>query len=149
MLAQRAPKGGEPQALGRSRGGFSTKIHIAVDALGNPVDFILTEGQAADNPQAETLIEGKSPRNVIADKAYDANDTIQAIENQGAVPVIPPKANRKNRRACDFALYKERHLVECFIGKIKHFRRMFSRFDKLQNRFLSFLQFVSTIIWLR
>ena len=95
------------------------------------------------------MIEGKSPDHVIAGKAYDADETIKAIEDQGAAPVIPPKANRKNRRACDFALYKERHLVECFIGKIKHFRRLFSRFDKLQNRFLSFPQFVSTIIWLR
>jgi len=149
MLAQRAPKGGEPQALGRSRGGFSTKIHIAVDALGNPVDLLLTEGQAADNPQAKVLIEGKPSDHVIADKAYDANDTIKAIEDQGAIPVIPPKASRKNQREYDLALYRERHLVECFIGKIKHFRRLFSRFDKLQNRFLSFLQFVSTIIWLR
>jgi len=149
MLVQRAPSGGEPQALGRSRGGFSTKIHVAVDALGNPVDFILTEGQAADNPQAQVLLKGKSPEYVLADKAYDADDTIKTIENQRAIPVIPPKANRKHQRECDFALYKERHLVECFIGKIKHFRRVFSRFDKRQTRFLAFLHFVSTIIWLR
>lgn len=149
MLVQRAPKGGEPQALGRSRGGFSTKIHVAVDALGNPVDFTLTEGQAADNPQAAVLIRGKTPEYVLADKAYDADDTVLIIENQGAIPVIPPKANRKTPRNCDFALYRERHLVECFIGKIKHFRRVFSRFDKLHNRFLTFLHFVSTIIWLR
>jgi len=140
------PKGSEPQALGRSRGGFSTKIHIAVDALGNPVDLILAEGQAADNSQAEALIEGTTPGHVIADKAYDADDTIEAIEAQGAKPVIPPKANRKHPRECDFTLYKKRHLVECFIGKIKQFRRVFSRFDKFSTRFLSFLHFVSAII---
>ena len=149
MLVQPAPKGGEPQALGRSRGGFSTKIHIAVDALGNPVDLILTEGQAADNPLAEALIEGTTPGHAIADKAYDADGTIEAIERKGAKPVIPPKANRKHQRKCDFTLYKERHLVECFIGKIKHFRRAFSRFDKLSARSLSFLHFISVIIWLR
>lgn len=149
MPVQRVPSGGEPQALGRSCGGFSTKIHVAVDALGNPLDFTLTEGQAADNPQAAILLTGKAPENVLADKAYDADDTLQAIKNQGAVAVIPPKANRTEHRECDFALYKERHLVECLIGKLKHFRRVFSRFDKLKIRFLAFVHFASAIIWLR
>ncbi len=91
-------------------------------------------------PQAQVLIEGKSADHVLADRAYDADDTFKAIKNMGAIPVIPPKANRIHQRECDFALYKERHLVECFIGKIKYFRRIFSRFDKLQSRFLAFLQ---------
>ncbi len=149
MLVQRAPKGGEDQALGRSRGGFSCKIHIAIDALGNPLDFILTGGQAHDNTQAQALIGGKPADYVIADKAYDADDTLKLICEAGASPVIPPKANRKTPRDCDWALYKERHLVECFIGKIKHFRHIFSRFDKYARRYLAFLHFVGAFIWLR
>ena len=67
----------------------------------------------------------------------------------GAVPVIPPRANRREPHTYDPHLYKERHLVECFINKIKHYRRVFSRFDKLATRYMGFLSFVAAIIWLR
>jgi len=143
-------KGGQAsQALGRSRGGFSTKIHVSVDALGNPLRFILTGGQVNDITQAEALIAELSSENVIADKAYDSDDFVQLIVEGGAAPVIPPKSNRKVSRQYDEHLYRERHLVECFIGKIKHYRRVFSRFEKLSKRYLGFLSFVGALIWLK
>ncbi len=137
------------QALGRSRGGFSTKIHIVVDALGNPLDFVLTGGQAADVNQAPTLLAGRESDYVMGDKSYDADSLIELIETQGAIAVIPPRANRKELRWYDPALYKERHAVECLVNKIKQYRHIFSRFDKLAHRYLGFLYFVSALIWLR
>jgi len=137
------------QALGRSRGGFSTKIHIAVDALGNPLRFILTAGQCHDSPQAEALIEGYSTQALIADKGYDSADLIEAVRGEGIEAVIPPRSNRREQRQYDKHLYKERHLVECFINKIKHYRRIFSRFEKLSKNYLGFLSFVSALVWLR
>ena len=137
------------QALGRSRGGFSTKIHIVVDALGNPLDFILTGGQVNDITQGPALVSGRESDYVITDKSYDADDFIELIEAQGAIAVIPPRRNRKALRWYDPDLYKERHAVECFVNKIKQFRHIFSRFDKLAHRYLAFLHFVATLIWLR
>ena len=141
--------GQQAQALGRSRGGFSTKVHIAVDALGNPLRFILTAGQSHDSPQAEALIEGYSTRALIADKGYDSSDLIEAVKALGIQAVIPPRSNRIEQREYDKHLYKERHLVECFINKIKHYRRVFSRFEKLSKNYLGFLSFVSALVWLR
>ena len=137
------------QALGRSRGGFSTKIHIVVDALGNPLDFVLTAGQAHDVTQGPALLKGRQADYVIADKGYDADAFIEVIDAMGAIPVIPARKNRTEPRHYDVHLYKERHLVECFINKIKWYRRIFSRFDKLAKRFLGFLALVATLIWLR
>ena len=99
--------------------------------------------------QAESLIEHFSAGFVLADKGYDANDLILRIRAQNSQVVIPSKANRKVQRTIDKHLYKERHLIENQIGKLKHFRRVFSRFDKLAKNYLSFVYFASTIIWLR
>jgi len=143
-------KGGQVrQALGRSRGGFSTKIHLAVDALGNALRFVLTGGERHDQTQAAELIKGFETTAVIADKGYDADALLEIIKEQGAESVIPSRANRKEQREIDWHLYRERHLVECFINKIKHFRRVFSRFDKLSKNYLSFIHFVSSLVWLR
>jgi transposase len=95
------------------------------------------------------LIAGFDAEYVIADKGYDSAGLIEDIENMGAVAVIPPRSNRKTPREYDRYLYKERHLVECFINKIKHFRHIFSRFDKLASRYHGFLSFVGSLIWLR
>ncbi len=122
---------------------------MSVDALGNPLQFKLTAGQAHDITQAESLLLSAPIEYVIADKGYDAETFVQVIRERGAVPVIPPRSNRKVPREYDAHLYKERHLVECFINKIKHYRRIFSRYDKLAMTYLGFLHFVSTLIWLR
>jgi transposase len=151
-LARLAPKksGGQAnQALGRSRGGFSTKIHATVDGLGNPLRLRLTAGQRHDISQAADLIAGFKFEHVIADRGYAAEGFVELVIESNAEPVIPPHQRAKQQREYDTWLYRERHLVECFINKIKHFRRVFSRFDKLAGRYLGFVQFVSALIWLR
>jgi transposase len=145
--------GGQPaQALGRSRGGFSTKIHVTVDGLGNPLRFALTAGQDSDIGQAVALVDGLTFVRVIADRGYAAQyfyDWIVAAEMEAVIPPHQRAKGEKAERPYDKWLYRERHLVECFINKIKHFRRIFSRFDKLSSRYLGFLHFVSSLIWLR
>ena len=135
--------------MGRSRGGFSTKIHVTVDGLGNPLRLDLTAGQRHDIIKAYDLISDLDFDFIIADRSYGAQDFVDKIFASGAQAVIPPKKNAKEPREYDTWRYRERHLIECFIGKIKHFRRVFSRFDKLAQRYLGFVQFVSTLIWLR
>ena len=142
-------EGQDCQALERSRGGLSTKIHVAVDGLSNPLRFRLSAGQQHDITCAEALIDGYSSEYVIADASYDAMAFIESITRMGAVSVIPLRANRRKSRTYDVHLYKERHLVECFINKIKHYRRICPRFDKLAIRYMGFLSFVAAIIWLR
>ena len=120
-----------------------------VDALGLPLDFVLTGGQVHEATQAPHLLHGQRSDYVMADKSYDATVIRDLIETQGAIPVIPARRNRMQPQWHDRDLYKERHAVECFVNKIKHYRHIFSRFDKLASRYLSFLHFVSTLIWLR
>jgi transposase len=143
-------KGGQDQqALGRSRGGFSTKIHVSVDGLGNPLRLILTPGQAGDSPQAAALLTDMSAEGVLGDRAYDTNAIRQQIAEMDAEAIIPPHPNRKQPADYDRHRYQERHLVECFINKIKHYRRVFSRFEKLASRYMGFLQFTSALVWLQ
>jgi transposase len=122
---------------------------VVVDALGNPLRFRLTAGQRHDITQAPELVKGYRSTYVIADMSYDAQDFLTCIEDCGANAVIPPRASRKQQRDYDKYLYKERHAVECLIGKLKHYRRIFSRFEKLASRYLGFLSFVGALIWLR
>jgi len=149
-LAGPQKNGGQAaQALGRSRGGFSTKIHVKVAGLGNPLRFILTGGERHESTQAESLLGEEVGEYVLADRGYDKDDLIAFITDHGAIPVIPPRKNRKEPRAYDAWRYRERALIECFMNKIKHYRRVFSRFDKLASRFLGFLHFAGALIWLR
>lgn len=120
-----------------------------VDGLGNPLDFLLTGGQRHDISQAPALIADRKMTFVIADRAYDADSFLELIDSLDAVAVIPLRKNRKEPRDYDAHLYKERHLVECCINKLKYYRRVFSRFDKLANRFCGFLSLAATFIWLK
>jgi transposase len=137
------------QALGRSRGGFSTKIHVTVDGLGNPLRLHLTAGQRHDIIKAHDLVVDLEFDYLVADRSYGSQDFRDELITRGIQPVIPPKKNAKEPAEYDEWRYRERHLIECFIGKIKHFRRVFSRFDKLARRYLGFLHLTSTLIWLR
>lgn len=141
--------GQDEQALGRSRGGFSTKVHLAVDALGNPLRFLLTAGQSHDQTQADELVKDFAFEVLLADKGYDTKAFLDGLEAQGVQIVVPSRKNRKEVREYDHHLYKERHLVECCINKLKQFRRVFSRFEKLSKNYLSFLYFAGSLIWLR
>ena len=139
----------EAEALGRSRGGFGTKIHAVTEALGHPLAFVLTGGQVSDIGQAERRIGEFPAEAVIGDKGYDSDAFVKVVEKRGMQAVIPPRSNRSNPRTYDRPLYKERHLVECFFNKIKHYRRIFSRFEKTANHFMAFLHFVAFLIWTR
>ena len=137
------------QALGRSKGGFTTKIHAVVDGLGQALKFSLTPGNRHDITQASYLIDGYKDTQILADKGYDSQDLLEQIKNQNCTAVIPPRSNRKCPRIYDRHVYKERHLIECFFNKIKQFRRVFSRFEKKASSFMAFLSYASIIIWLR
>ena len=109
---------------------------------------MLTPGQAHDLASAKPLIENAEPKALLGDKAYDADALIEALRQRRITPVIPPKANRKAPRDCDYALYCERNLVERFFNKLKHFRAIATRYDKLARNFLAAVQLVSAIILL-
>ena len=135
--------------MGRSRGGFSTKIHIAVDAPGNPVEFILTAGQEADVTQAGPLIRSNKADAYILDKAYDSDAVVAAAERRGAEAVIPSKKNRKVPRDYDKHVYKERKKVEWFINLIEQYRRVATRYEKTARNFLGFVHVASIMVLLR
>ncbi len=108
--------------------------------MGNPLKFILTAGQRNYITYAVSLLKDFNNTNVIADKEYDV------ITENESEPVIPPKKNSKIQREYNVHLYKERHVGECFFGKIPHFKRVFSRFDKTAEDFIGFLKFVSVFV---
>ena len=128
---------------------MSTKIHAAGDALGLPVRLIGTPGQRNDIALAHDLIEGFEADAVIADKGYDADHLVQTIVETGAEVVIPPKSNRKVQRSYDKHLYRERNAVERFFCKLKQFRRVATRYDKLLANFMGFVKLAAIAIWLK
>lgn len=134
-----AGKKTENKAVGRSRGGLNTKLHAIVDGLGNPVEFLLSAGNDHDSVHAVELLQKVdiSGSNVLADRAYGSRAIRDYITENGACYTIPPQRNVTNPWTVDWWLYKERHLVECFFQKIKWFRRISTRYDKLDASFLA------------
>ena len=108
----------------------------------------LTPGQAHDLTGAQLLLDDADPQALIGDKAYDADPLLNTLAQRNIAAVIPPKANRKAPRTCDFALYCERNLVERFFNKLKHFRAIATRYDKLARNFLAGVQLACAIILL-
>lgn len=137
------------EALGRSTGGFSTKIHIISDALGHPLKYILTSGERHDITEAKNLLENIECNKLLADRGYCSQALRSYVEDMQGEVVIPNKSNHKVKQRYDKHLYKERHLIECWIGKLKHFRRIFSRYEKQASSYLAFIQFASSLILLR
>jgi transposase len=128
---------------------LSTKIHTLVDALGNPVGFFLTGGQAHDLVGADHLLPSMQAEALIADKAFDADARDIATRSAvGKTAVIPPKANRRLPRAFDRELYKARHLIENFFAKLKQFRAIATRYDKTATNFLAAVHLAAAAIWL-
>ena len=119
-----------------------------MDALGNPLRLILSAGQIADIERSPELIAGIQTDAVIADKGYDADALVQLIQVNGAQAVIPPRSNRTQLRAYDAHLYKDRNLIERFFARIKHFRRVATRYEKLDPHYMAFLHLVCTFVWL-
>ena len=113
---------------------LTTKIHAVVDAQGLPIRLGLTTGQAHDGQIADTLLNQLGPHTIVlADKAYDADRIRQLIQDHGAMPNIPPKSNRCWKPCFSRRLYRERNLIERFFSKLKHFRRVATRYDKLPS----------------
>jgi transposase len=139
----------DDQALGRSVGGMSTKIHMVVDAHGNPLDYTLTPGQTHDSTQAIPLLEKQSFDAALADKGYDSDAIREAIESKGAVPVIPSRSNRKEPRPYDKHIYRARHLVENLFAKIKQYRSLATRYDKTSRNYAAMVALACIITWLR
>lgn len=121
---------------------------MTVDALGRPIRFVLTAGQANDAPQAESLLEGLRTGCVIADRGYDSQKIIEKVEEIGAKAVIPPKSNRRARRDYDKELYKQRNLIERTFNKLKRFRRIATRYDRKAVYFKSFLYLAASLMWI-
>jgi transposase len=134
-----AQKAEGAQAIGRSRKGLTPKIHALVEALGNVARWRLTPMQAADVSEAEPLLEGVVTEAVRADKAHDSAALIDTIRANFAQAVIPPRANRSQPRSFDRHLYNARNLVERFFCRIKHFRRIATRYDQLDRDYEAFI----------
>ena len=137
----------ENKAVGVSKGGRNTKIHTLVDGLGNPLAFLLSPGNDHDSKHAISLlgqikIEGS---NILGDKAYGAKAIRDYINSQGAAYTIPPKSDVNDPWPVDW----QRHLVECFFQKLKWFRRIFTRYDILDNSFLAFVYLPAIVILLK
>ena len=119
-----------------------------MDALGNPLRLILSAGQIADIDHAADLIAGILARVIIGDKGYDADALIEFIRAGAAQAVIPPRSNRRVLRDYDTHLYKDRNLIGRFFARIKQFRRIATRYDKLARSYMAFLHLVCTFVWL-
>jgi transposase len=140
----------ENEAIGKSRGGNTTKIHMAVDACGLPIEFELTGGEVHDCKTAPEFIE-KLPtaEYMIADKGYDSEELRELIRNKGSIPMIPRKSNSKTGNIdMDWCLYKYRHLVENVFARLKHFRSVATRYDKLKRNYASMLAMACSYLWL-
>ena len=145
-----APKrkngGQETEALGRSRGGFTTKLHAAVREDFLPLRFTLTAGQRHDITQGPALIAGYTPDAVIADAAYDSDAFRAEIVAEGAEAVIRPRKGRVEERLYDEVLYKLRNVIERFFHRLKQYRRVATRYDKYAVRYLGFVYFAAILI---
>jgi transposase len=150
-LRSRHKKGTQDQeALGRSRGGFTTKIHARCDGKGRPLGFTLTPGQAHDTKGFLTLLRmmGDKIDALLGDKGYDSDEVIAAIEELDIEAVIPSKSNRKEQREINRETYKLRNLIERMFNKLKNWRRVATRYDKTVESFLAFVTIASIKLWM-
>lgn len=147
-LGWRRKRGAFAHAIGRSRGGRTTKIHAVSDACGRPVAFLLTPGNVADISAAPHILARLPvPRRLIADKAYDAKSLRDWLGTHGGKAVIPPQATRKHQPRYDTKLYRQRNLIERMFCRLKDFRRIATRYDKRADNFLSAVLIVATLVW--
>ena len=136
--------------MGRSRGGLTTKVHVLVDANGNPIALKLTEGQAHDGRSARDMLDGLGAGQILlGDRAYDSDALRNRLTERGAWANVKPMPNRVNIPAFSSFLYRYRNLVERFFNKIKHFRAVATRFEKHDANYLAVLKLVAARIWMR
>ena len=141
-------RGEQKQAIGRSRGGRNTKIHAIADAKGRLLSLLLTGGEAHDCPPVKRLIRRNSAaKKLLGDKAYDSAELRQWLQDRGTKAVIPNKSNRKQPFSFDKKAYKERRRIENAFCRLKDFRRIATRYDRLARNFLASICIVATIVW--
>ena len=141
-------KGEQKQAVGRSRGGRNTKIHAIADAKGRLLSILLTGGEAHDCPPASRLIRRtKAAKKLLGDKAYDSAELRQWMKRRGTKAVVPNRSNRKQPFRFDKKAYKQRHRVENAFCRLKDFRRIATRYDRLARNFLASVCLVAAIVW--
>ena len=140
---------GFERAIGQSRGGRTTKIHLATDANGLPIDFKITGGDVHDSKVAKQLIDTVDEATyLIADKGYDAGHIRIYAQNKDMIPIIPMRSNSKrSNKEFDKYLYQLRHLVENAFARLKHFRAIATRFDKLARNYQSMIYIACMFIW--
>ena len=143
--------GSERNALGRSRGGFSTKIHARTNAEGLPIGIVITPGQAHDVTAYPALMEevDDNPEQMLADKGYDSDAVRDDIQKRGGEALIPTRATRKVQHLVDKAIYALRNRIERFFNKIKNSRRVATRYDKLVESFAAFVLLATVRLWIR
>jgi transposase len=147
-LRRRRKRGERTQAIGRSRGGRTTKIHALTDSECRPLAFLLTGGNVADCTAADILLDRMPATSILhGDKGYDSNAVRRKIEDMGAAPNIPPKANRRWKNCFSPTLYRDRNAIERMFGRIKDYRRIATRYDKLARNFLAAVCIVATICY--
>jgi transposase len=165
------PGAQDGEAIGRSRGGLSTKIHFAVDGRGRPLSILLTPGQAGDNPQLLALLDAiwvneprpgrprKRPEVLIADKGYAHDSTRRALRQRGIRHVIPERSDQVARRAAkgsasgrppafDKQVYKKRNVLEGCFNRLKQWRDLATRYAKRASLYQASLVLIAAIIWL-
>jgi transposase len=149
----RCVKKNGPQSIGKSRGGWNTKIHLVAADARTAVAFSLSPGEAHDAPEGRDLLQALGPMPgslpLIMDRAYEGNETRQLVLELGMIPVGPPKSNRIDPWSYDRALYRKRNEIERLFRRLKGYRRIFSRFEKLDVLFLGFLSFAFIVEALR
>ena len=133
-------------AIGRSRGGRTTKIHLAVDKRKRPIRVLISPGNDHDITKFDDLLDGLSANACLADKAYDANRVIKTLDDRGIEAVIPARTCSK-QRPLNEALYTIRYLVECAFHDLKRFRRIATRYEKTARNFVGFLNLACWLLW--
>lgn len=141
-------RGARAHAIGRSKGGRTTKIHAVTDGQGRPIVLAVTPGNKSDYTPAQDCIGAVPPaKHLIADKGYDSNALRDWLKRRGTQPVIPPRSNRKVQLRYDKKLYRERNRIERSFGRLKDFRRVATRFDRNVTNFMAALCLAAVVIW--
>ena len=141
-------RGEKKQAVGRSRGGRNTKIHALADAKGRLIAILLTAGEAHDCPVAERLMRRvKPPKWMLGDKAYDSAELRQELDERGTKPIIPNRCNRKQPFSFSKRLYKLRWRIESAFNRLKDFRRIATRYDRLARNYLASVCLAAALVW--
>lgn len=130
-----ALNGQENESLGRSRGGFTTKVHLLLNKAKQVIRLIITGGESSDIGEAEKLVEGSQATSLLADKGYDSDGFREYLKNIDIKPVIPGRCNRLTPIEYNKDEYKERNIIERFFGRIKEFRRIATRYDKTASMY--------------